>query len=246
MTDPRRLPPAPDRRCPPPAQFRRTRLRLVGRNSQHIALEGIDGSGKSTLVPLVAAALRATGQTVTTVNYTAPAGLSGVVIRRLYQPEHAPSWWSALLRRWRPLQTIVFAVNARANLLGRNRRADILLSDRSVLTGYASHIGRVPEWFLDLVEPRHAPDLVILLDVPVAEAIRRVETRGDVGPEENRAALTAFLRRYEYVLANPPRRLDRTVVRRIDAAAPPSVVAERIYDAITVAPPARPDHRARH
>lgn len=191
-------------------------LRRLRGHALHVALEGIDGTGKSTALHAVADALREVGVTVSEVRYTAKAGPPGRLITWLYH-SRPPGRVVAWLRRYRALQVIVYGANGRVNLLRRTRGTQILLSDRSVLSGYA-HAGHVPRWLVTWTTPLHAPDLIIFLDLDPVEASRRLHDRGESDHEEDVASLHAFRARYEQLVVSPPRRLRRAQICVIDAS----------------------------
>jgi thymidylate kinase len=204
--------------------------RAVRGHLVYVALEGIDGSGKSSALPVVASHLREAGHTVSAVRYTAKDGRVGKLIRYMYDDGRPKGVVRRTVKRLRALQATLYATNGRLNLLRRQRGTDILLCDRSSLSGYASHLGRVPRWWLYVVEPFYAPDLVVFFDVAVADASARlVAQRGSPGYEEDVASLEEFCATYEQVFRHPPMRLRRTTIKRIDASGSrESVVAQAI------------------
>lgn len=189
-----------------------------------LALEGVDGSGKSTQVERLAAWLRRAGETI--VQCRDPGGTAiGEEIRRLLLD--APSDMSFrcemllyLASRAQLVQEVVWPALAE----GR-----IVLCDRSLLStivyqGYASG--------LDVEEVRRialsesvgiVPDWIGVLDVELDVAAGRRSGRGDrveTRPEEFHAKL-----RRGY-LAESQRDPER--VRVIDASAEPEVVHQRV------------------
>jgi thymidylate kinase len=197
----------------------------------HLAIEGIDGTGKSTALTNVEELLKDSGLSVSKVRYTSKSGVMGQIIGAVYQQENSNRVLGKIAG-FRPLQAAMYAINGRINLLRRQRGADVLLVDRSVLSGYASHVGRVPGWLISATESLHAPDVIAYLQLPLDEASRRIGVRedGSVGYEEDAESLQKFSDDYETVIAKPPRRLRRTTIERIDANRSEAEVARSIAE----------------
>lgn len=142
-----------------------------------IAFEGIDGSGKSTQLPLLANALRSLGYEV--VETREPTdGPYGRRIRALYlnrqQVTREEELELFLLDR---RQHVAECINPAL------ARGAIVLTDRYYFStaAYQGAAGCDPQAIL----ARHAfapePDLVLLLTMPVAESVARIrELRGEV------------------------------------------------------------------
>ena len=195
----------------------------------HVALEGIDGCGKSTTVERVAGRLAELNCRCSVVRYTDKTIGIGRLIRTLYDTSADRVYpLRRLLWRLRALQAVLYATNGRMNLRRANWRSDVVLADRSVVCSYASHLGLVPEWILNLVESRRLPDVAVFLDVVPEEAFRRLCNRGVPGYEEDLDSLRLFRAQYEEVMANPPQRLLGVRFVRCSAEAPPAQVAEAV------------------
>lgn len=148
------------------------------RRGQLIAFEGIDGSGKSSTMERVAAALRASGQPVETTREET-ASERGEWVRK------------AVAERWDPLAATFLFLADRAQhvaeigpLLDAGRT---VLCDRYVHSTYAYQsvtlAGRVPDprtFLRRLHEPWcPAPDHVLLFQADPARCLERVRKRGD-------------------------------------------------------------------
>lgn len=182
---------------------------------RHLALEGIDGSGKSTVIARVSAELNRRGVEHALLHYTRRTGLAGWLITRLYG-RAAGGVTVGLIRRIRWLQALLYALNGRANLRACPAQG-IVLSDRSVVCSYASHFGQVPTWFLDAVETSRAPDVVYLLRVSPEIAFERLGRSRPAGYEEDLTSLKLFDWQYTQVLGHRPARLADCDFVEIDA-----------------------------
>ena len=136
-----------------------------------IALEGIDGAGKSSLARALAAALRRRGYSVRQRREPADARIG-----RLAQQAGARDPWTG---------AVYFTVDrhlARPSLERDLARYDVVLTDRSLFSTLAYQGSLLPaRERRRLVRLERAatvpPDRVVLLDLPVAEALPRVGRR---------------------------------------------------------------------
>jgi dTMP kinase len=156
-----------------------------------VALEGIDGAGKSTFARALAAALRRQGRSV--VLRREPVD---PVLGRLAQETSVRDPWSG---------AVYFTLDrflARPALEDDLRRSNFVVTDRSFYSTLAyqgSALGPAAVRRLEELSPRATivPDRVILLDLDPDEAVRRVGHRvGTRGPLERRRTLTRVARRY--------------------------------------------------
>ena len=150
-----------------------------------IAVEGIDGSGKSTLVRAVADTLGNCGHTV--VQTREPGGTPfGKHLRQILQhgaerPVPEAEFLLFAADRAQHVQTMVIPALSQGN---------IVISDRMhyssmAYQGYGRGIDKtmiadVNNWVMQGIEP----DLIMYLDVPWQAALQRIQ--------KNRAALSAF------------------------------------------------------
>ncbi|HEX6947653.1 MAG TPA: dTMP kinase [Acidimicrobiia bacterium] len=151
--------------------------------SRYIALEGVDGSGKSTVVTALATRLREMGETVVTVRE--PGGTpAGEVIRGLLlDTAHLDLRAEVLLFA---AQRAVLADEVVRPAL---ERGDWVVSDRTYYSslayqGRARGVGeewvrQVNEWAVDGL----VPDLVVILDVDPEEALQRQHRADRIGSE---------------------------------------------------------------
>ncbi len=151
-----------------------------------ISLEGIEGGGKSTQAPLLAQALRARGHEV--VETCEPGGTTvGLALRRLLLEPAAPP----LARATELLLMLADrAQHVQAVIAPALHAQKIVVSDRFVdsTTAYQGYGRGVELEFLARLNAfasgGYVPDLTLLLDLPVAEGVRRV---GDRRGAANRA-----------------------------------------------------------
>ncbi len=133
----------------------------------------------------------------------------------------------------RPVQELLYALNARQNLKRvQSPHQGILLSDRSIITAYASHIDLIPEWFVNLAEPTLYPDLAIYIDVPPEVGFQRISERQTLFMEEDLDSLRLFDENYKRVFADRPRTLRDTTIAIVDGNRPIDLVARDIADII--------------
>ena len=180
-----------------------------------ISFEGIEGSGKSTQVALLAEALRSQGHEIAVTREPGGTAVGQVLRRLLLESSSAPlasgaELYLMLADRAQHVEEIV-APALRAN--------KIVISDRFVdsTTAYQGY-GRGVE--LALLAQFNAfacggcmPALTFLLDTPVSEGLRRVRQRqsGTKGPDRFEAESVAFHERvragYLAVARSDPQRV---------------------------------------
>jgi dTMP kinase len=161
------------------------------RRGRLVALEGIDGAGKSTLARALAAALRRRHRTV--VLRREPVD---PVLGRLAQRSSLQDPWTG---------AVYFTLDrflARPALVRDLRRAEFVVTDRSFFSTLAyqgSALDRAANRRLVELAPRATvlPDRVVLLELAPGEALRRLGVRGRRrGPLERRRTLGRVAARY--------------------------------------------------
>jgi len=169
------------------------------RRGQLVALEGIDGAGKSTLARAIASALRHRGLSVALRHEPSDAKLG-----HLAQSVSRDDPWSG---------AVYFTVDrhlARPALERALARHDVVLTDRSFYSTLAYQGSALPSRERRRLEElertaTREPDRVILLEIPSRAALRRLGVRGrQRGPLEQRATLERVARAYR-ILARDPR-----------------------------------------
>ncbi len=188
-----------------------------------IALEGIDGCGKSTQAVLLADALRADGHDVLLTREPTD-GPTGRRIRAMARsgkrvPAFEELGWFFEDRREHVVEVIAPALAA-----GRT-----VLTDRYFLSTVAYQGARGLDWREILARSEGEfplPDAALLFVLPAADGLARVETRG--GPAEPAFEQADFLEKVASIFAA----LDLPYLVRIDAAGDVDEVAERTRSAL--------------
>lgn len=188
-----------------------------------IVLEGTDGSGKSTQLPRLAARLEAAGRRVvrTREPHDCPAGRAIRAMARSGRrvaPEQELAWFFEQRR-----------AHVREVIRPALARGDVVLSDRYFVSSaaYQGARGLDADAILRTSEAEFPlPDLVLWLDVPVAEALARTSSRSE--PHEPAFEERSFLERVRATMSS----LARDYLVRIDATGPPEAVETRIWTVV--------------
>lgn len=139
-----------------------------------IAIEGVDGAGKSTLQRALAEALRARGYCVLT-SREPTAGPHGTALRQ-----------AALSERLAPERELeLLLLDRRAHLQGlllpALGRGEVVILDRYYFStvAYQGAAGLDPDMLLAVNrEFAREPELLLILDLPVSESLARIAQRG--------------------------------------------------------------------
>ena len=190
----------------------------------YVALEGVEGVGKSTVAAALASLMVAAGREVLTVREPGGTATGERIRSVLLDPDgHVSSWTEAML----------FAA-ARAQLAAEVVEPALqdgrwVISDRSVYSSLAYQgIGR--GLGLEKVRAVNAvglgdtwPDVVVLLRLDAATGFAREQDRDRIGAA-GLAFIEAVAAGFDHIAASEP---DRVVV--VDASQPVSDVAEAIW-----------------
>jgi dTMP kinase len=213
------------------------------RRGVFITFEGLDGSGKSTQMRLLADRLRQSGYEL--FENVEPGGsVIGQQIRRILlhedNKELAPTTEMLLMFAAR-------AQNVDQNILPALSRGEIVLSDRwtdstIAYQGFGRGLGADVVLDLDRIACRGlVPDLTICIEIDPAAGLARARARAsesqDVETRLEQETLTFFRRvaeGYAQIAAEEPRR-----VRLIDGSRPPGEVAADVWTAVAPALPAK-------
>ena len=200
--------------------------------ARFITLEGGEGTGKSTHVQRLSQALVARG--IENIVTREPGGSAGAEQVRKLLVEGEPG-------RWGPLVETLLMFAARTDHVARTIRPALesgkwVICDRFTDSTFAyqgAGRGVDPDviWQIEQVSiGGFRPDLTIILDVPVEEAMERIGSRRHTEDrfEKFDHAFHERLRGYFQELAN--REPQRCV--SIDTSAPPDEVAQQIWSVI--------------
>jgi dTMP kinase len=188
-----------------------------------IAIEGIDGAGKTTQVEMLVGALRAAGHEVVATKEPT-SGPHGRRIRAMSTAGEpvspADQLESFVADREEHVRDLIAPALA---------RGAVVVTDRYYLSNvaYQGAGGLDPEEILARNEKRFpVPDAVVLIVVSPAEGLRRVRARGG---ELNQAfEREDFLERVAHVFA----RVSRPYVHRVDGEAQPAAVHAAVREAL--------------
>jgi dTMP kinase len=187
-------------------------------------VEGIDGSGKTTLVTALAAILP--GRGVAVVTHREP---SSGPIGRLFRQLSTGSWHD-------PAALALLSAADRLDQQATLARpgAGLVVSDRYYLSGLAYHAadGVDPEFYQRLNDGVRRPDLYLFLDVAPAIAVGRRRGQRASDRWEHPAIAERIPAAYDRAL-----RLvtdtEAAVVTRLDAAQPPPAVLQQALNALS-------------
>ena len=189
-------------------------LLLEDRRGLLVALEGIDGSGKSTQMKHLAEWLRPQGYGV--VELREPThGPIGSEIRRLAVEGRLDA--ESEFRLFLEDRT----ENVEQNIAPGLRRGDIVLVDRYYISSMAYQgargidIERIRQEN-EKIAPR--PDLVVMFEIPIQNALSRITLRETDGP--NHFEKADYLTKVQAIFD----RLDWPEIRRIDADRPQEAI----------------------
>jgi dTMP kinase len=153
----------------------------------YMTLEGIDGSGKSTQILMLAEWLENTGFSVKVIKEPTDS-LVGVLIRKMLRNP------SATQTNFQRTLALLFAADRNIlmeKILMEEEKGRIVLSDRSFYSSLAYQDG--DEWIKQVNKHARVPDLVILLDLEIETALKRCEGQDSF---EKRGVLEKIRSRY--------------------------------------------------
>jgi len=190
----------------------------------YLALEGVEGAGKSTVAGAVAARLRAECREVVEVREPGGTPLGEEIRRLLLHADDMAPWAEAMLFAAQRAQLVAEVVGPAL------ARGAWVVSDRSYYSSLAYQgdarglgveaVRQVNEWAVGSV----VPDLVVVLDFDPDRGLARqgdVDRIGGQGPDFQRRVAAAY---HRLAAAEP----SRVVVVPVDAD--PDVLAERIVE----------------
>ncbi len=141
------------------------------KNGLFIAIEGIDGAGKTTVANLLSEKLKGILSTEIVLTSEPTKGKIGTLLREYLKKEETPKEVDALL----------FAADRvehyHSEILPNLNRGNVVITDRYVYSSYAyqSTQGLPLQWLKEINKFVPIPDLVFLLEIPVSMAIERLK-----------------------------------------------------------------------
>ncbi len=196
----------------------------------NIAFEGIDGAGKSTQVGILVSKLQDQGLPIIRYNYTNKENKWGRIIKKWYA--HSNQKFN-YLKRSRYIQEVLYGLSARANFRNIENQINsdtVVISDRSIVTAYASHMSELPRSFVELVELKFIPDLVIYLDISPEEAMKRLQNREVLFKDESLEELTFFRSCYDHIINKKrPKGMKETTFVTLDANKTKEELSDLVY-----------------
>lgn len=190
-----------------------------------IAFEGLDGSGGTTQIGKFEGAVGALGRVVCRTREPSDGPVGRLIRAELAGGQVGDAVFGML-----------FAADRRDHLdrvvLPALARGEVVLTDRYFLSSLAYQslaLGLDRVWGFNAEFP--AADAVVMLDLPPAECLRRVEARGAVRDRfETLDQLERVAAAYEAAIARCVARGDRIV--RVDASGSPDEVHRRVWEAV--------------
>lgn len=197
-----------------------------------LALEGIDGSGKSTQLQLLLERLRARG--VACMGTREPSdGPVGAMIRQILTGRVTAD--NRVIAGLFAADRLDHLVNGRDGVLDQVRSGVTVVTDRYYFSSYAYHGVDVDmDWVIDsnrLSAELLRPDATVFLDVPVGRALDRIgrnRSHTELFERKDRLAATRakYLEAFEKL-----RGVENVLV--VDADADADTVAERVWAAVS-------------
>lgn len=194
--------------------------------TRFIALEGIDGSGTTTQLALLAAHLRARGHHVTE---TAEPSRGPIGQRCREALSAQPPLDDGVLALMFAADRLDHIARCMGPALGRG---DVVLCDRYLLSSLAYQGLTLPEpWLLAINERCLTPDATVLLEVPVHIAQQRVADRGGTAEQFDALELQRRISLRYKALACTPTPLTGPIFC-LDGTASKALVAQKVAQVV--------------
>lgn len=197
-------------------------------NAKFIVFEGLDGSGTSTQANLLERRLVNEGHRCHLTSEPS-AGPVGQIIRQAFKGRLR---FSQASERFDQQMAHLFSAdrfdhlyNEWDGVIPTLERGTTVISTRYFFSSYAYHCTREQDWALveRLNRDFPNPDLLVYLCNPVAESVRRLQSRATLDSYETPDKLTQVAANYERILDGYP---GRKLV--LDATRPPQEIHEAI------------------
>lgn len=204
---------------------------MSARTFIRIAIEGIDGCGKSEQVNRLADTLRERGWWLVQTREPSATGPLGSLIRRQFNDGAAltDDEMCVLFAADRITERLRF--EALAASAGPGDGPLLVVSDRSSLSATAYHDDGTPPqraWLRRLSAPTDVPDLAVVITIPVEEAEARLAARGDLDRYEDPDRIRRAAHNYQRMVRDSTS--GRVVA--VDGIGTPDEVAERIFKVV--------------
>ena len=201
----------------------------------YLCIEGLDGSGKTTLFSRLKIQFESIGVNVVEACPTRPVKANSFIERAFEK--------YSTLKKSSFFRAIVYGVRSRQTVKIVNWESDLILGDRSIITSYVT---RWRKWmgsefltkaFVQLMEPTiPAPDLVLYLDLSPELLHKRIENRCQVRDiDENRKRSMQMRNAYKEIMdASTIKRLKKTkwICLTINESDSPETVYEKSWQII--------------
>lgn len=197
-----------------------------------IALEGIDGAGKSTLVSKLKAFYEAQGRRVHTTYEPTGSPIGATLRNILYGRIDADEKTIAALFLADRLDHITNTVNGMKKYYDQG---DVVITDRYYLSSYAYHVPHVSlEWVIDANEECRKlmqPDVHLFINISVEESLRRLNLgRENLDKYENEDRITTVHRNYHNAIEHVNK---REHIAMINGEQSPDQVCHEIIEYLT-------------
>lgn len=196
-----------------------------------VTVEGIDGSGKSTLVDRLRGLLEAEGKKAVATKEPGGSKL-GIVLRQMLQYQEVPiapraEYLLFAADRAQHFQDVVIPALHNGSIVISDRMSDSSLAYQGYGRGHdLTMIKIINQWTMQGIEP----DVTIYLKIPVDLAYERMTVRGaqkTVFESQKKEFLERVARGFDQIFAT------RSNVIIIDAAQDQEVVVQKTYEALT-------------
>lgn len=138
-----------------------------------IVFDGIDGSGKTTQIKLLASYLRKKGFKVA-VLFEPTRGKYGTIINKLVRDKNASNLNKEY---WLRLFDLDRKENVEKNILPKLKNSFIILQDRYYYSTLAYQLPDSKDKWSSYIKKYPKPDLTFIFDLPVEDAIKRLIRR---------------------------------------------------------------------
>jgi thymidylate kinase len=199
----------------------------------YIAIEGVKGSGKSTIIDRIIYGLKLSGCDLKLIAPTrSPKGFS------LIESISSAVPWLLMCDYW---NEILYAVRSNREARRIKKQDHLLLGDRSIATSYVTRWNKYGDpnkciSRVNAIEPLLlAPDHILYLDVTPETALSRIRNRPKRNyglKDETESRVVEAIDNYKSVMAYGIKRLSNTVWHSIDANKKLDEVLEQIKPAI--------------